>query len=111
MSVELKQERLPLERTREGVIRFRGHRVTLDTVLHAYLDGQTPEAICESFPTVPLAHLYAAIAFYLANREAVDRYLQEGAARGEEIRLEVESRPEAKHFRALLLARRQAMKS
>ena len=50
-------------------------RVSLDSIVYAFLDGQTAEAIGQSFPTLRLEQVYGALTFYLANREAVDRYL------------------------------------
>jgi len=55
--------------------RIRGSRVSLDSVVYAFLDGQTAESIAQSFPTLDLEHVYGAIAFYLSRRDEIDRYL------------------------------------
>src|SRR5689334_21118251 len=47
-------------------------RVSLDSVVCAFLRGQSPESICQSFAPLTLEQVYGAIAFYLANREAID---------------------------------------
>lgn len=61
---------------REGVYRVIGSRVSLDSIVTAFLEGFSPEAIVnECFPTLSLEQVYGAITFYLANREEVDRYL------------------------------------
>lgn len=52
-----------------------GSRVSLDSVVYAFLGGQTPESIAQSFPVLNLEQVYGAIAFYLAHRDEVDAYL------------------------------------
>jgi hypothetical protein len=39
-----------------------------------------PKASSESFPALSLEQVFGAIAFYLANRDAIDAYLQHGRA-------------------------------
>ncbi len=39
------------------------------------MDGQTAEAIAQSFPVLMLEQVYGAVTFYLAHRQAVDDYL------------------------------------
>jgi uncharacterized protein (DUF433 family) len=60
---------------RDGGYWISDARVSLDSVVYAFLSGQTAEAIGQSFPTLRLEQVYGALTFYLANREAVDRYL------------------------------------
>jgi uncharacterized protein (DUF433 family) len=50
-------------------------RVSLDSIVYAFMAGQTAESIAQSFPVLSLEQTYGAIAFYLANRPAVDAYL------------------------------------
>ena len=57
-----------------------GTRVSLDSVVYAFLRGESPDGIAESFPALSLEQIYGAIAFYLAHRARIDRYLQEGKA-------------------------------
>lgn len=52
-----------------------GSRVSLDSVVYAFLGGQTPESIAQSFPVLRLEQVYGAVAYYLANRDEVDAYL------------------------------------
>ncbi|MGH7793839.1 MAG: DUF433 domain-containing protein [Candidatus Binatia bacterium] len=52
-----------------------GTRVSLDSIVYAFLDGQTAESIAQSFPVLTLEQVYGAIAFYLANRSEIDIYL------------------------------------
>lgn len=57
-----------------------GSRVSLDSVVYAFLRGESPEGIVDSWPSLTLEQVFGALSFYLANREAVDQYLAEGAA-------------------------------
>lgn len=51
-------------------------RVSLDSVVYAFLEGQTAEGIAQAFPALSLEQAYGAIAYYLAHREDVDRHLE-----------------------------------
>ena len=77
--------------TPEGGWRVRGTRVSLDSVVHAYREGLTPEAIAGEFPSLSLERIHGAIAFYLRNQEVVDRCLVEQAGRRERMRKESEA--------------------
>jgi uncharacterized protein (DUF433 family) len=48
----------------------------MDTVIGAFQKGATAEQIQDSFPSLPLAHIYGAIAYYLEH-EDVDTYFRE----------------------------------
>ncbi|NEQ19628.1 MAG: DUF433 domain-containing protein [Microcoleus sp. SIO2G3] len=61
-------------------------RVSLDSVVYAFLNGTSPEGIVQSFPVLTLEQVYGAIAFYLANRQAIDAYMKEGEAEFEKLR-------------------------
>jgi uncharacterized protein (DUF433 family) len=60
---------------RDGVFRVAGSRVSLDSIVYAFLSGQTAESIAQSFPVLTLEQVYGAITFYLAHRDEIDRYL------------------------------------
>jgi uncharacterized protein (DUF433 family) len=51
-------------------------RVSLDSIVYAFLNGQTAESIAQSFPVLTLEQVYGAIAYYLANRDEIDSYLK-----------------------------------
>lgn len=57
---------------------IQGTRISLDSVVYAFLDGESPESIAQNFPLLSLEQIYGAITFYLANRELIDAYLKEG---------------------------------
>jgi uncharacterized protein (DUF433 family) len=65
---------------REGVYRVAGTRVSLDSIVYAFLDGHTAESIQQSFPVLTLEQVYGAITYYLAHREAIEAYLREQEA-------------------------------
>ena len=70
----------------KGCYRVAGTRVSLDSIVYAFLDGDSPETIAQSFPALTLEQVYGAIAFYLAHEDEVDRYLSEGEREFEELR-------------------------
>ena len=70
-----------------------GTGLTIESVAEAYRRGQTPEQLHAETPYVPLASLYAAVAYYLANRPMIDASSQ--ARQLEEAELESRPRPAA----------------
>ncbi len=55
-----------------------GTRISFDSVVYSFLNGESPESIVHNFPLLSLEQVYGAIAFYLTNREIVDAYLEKG---------------------------------
>ncbi|MCY3679807.1 MAG: DUF433 domain-containing protein [Gemmatimonadetes bacterium] len=51
-------------------------RVSLDTIVYAFLDSQSPESIAQSLPVLTLEQVYGAIAFYLAHQAEIETYLE-----------------------------------
>lgn len=82
---------VPLRTDESGAMRVAGTRVTLDTLIARYHQGDTPEMIHEGFPTVALSDIYAVVAYYLAHQSDMDTYLQHRNAEAERIRREVEA--------------------
>jgi len=64
----------------DGGYWVKGSRVSLDSIVYAFLAGQTAESIAQSFPLLALKQVYGAITFYLANRDEVDAYLAKARA-------------------------------
>jgi uncharacterized protein (DUF433 family) len=60
---------------RDGGYWVAGTRVSLDSIVYAFLEGQTAESIAQAFPVLSLEQAYGAIAYYLAHRPMVDAYL------------------------------------
>jgi uncharacterized protein (DUF433 family) len=96
---------VPLETDAEGVARVGGTRVTLDTIVGAFLRGATAEEIAQQYPSLRLADVYAVLAFYLRRRSEVDNYLQERQRLAKTVRAENESRFDPSGLRDRLLAR------
>ena len=71
---------------RDGAYRVAGTRVSLDSVVYAFLNGQTAESIAQSFPVLNLEQVHGAITFYLAHRAEIDGYLRAGRAEFERLR-------------------------
>ena len=65
---------------REGGYFIAGSRVSLDSVVYAFLRGESPEGIVDSFSALSLEQVFGAVAFYLANRSCIDAYLRDGSA-------------------------------
>lgn len=72
-------------KTAEGGWRVGESRVSLDSVVVAYWEGRSPEAIAEDFPSLTAEHVYGAIAFYLHNKDEIDKYLAEQEVRWHEL--------------------------
>jgi uncharacterized protein (DUF433 family) len=71
---------------RNGGYFIEGSRVSLDSVVYAFLRGESPEGIADSFPVLGLEQIFGALAFYMANREMLDDYLREGRREFESLR-------------------------
>jgi uncharacterized protein (DUF433 family) len=71
---------------REGAYWIAGTRVSLDSIVYAFLRGASPESIVRSFPAVSLEYVFGSIAFYLGNQREVDDYLRKGDAEFEALR-------------------------
>jgi uncharacterized protein (DUF433 family) len=63
---------------RNGGYYVSGTRVSLDSIVYSFRDGESPETIRQNFPSLKLEQVYGAIAFYLAHQAEVDTNIQEG---------------------------------
>ncbi|MBV9400467.1 MAG: DUF433 domain-containing protein [Bryobacterales bacterium] len=79
-----------------------GTRVSPDSLVHSFLQGDSPEDIVESFPAVNLEQVFGALAYYLANRVDVEAHLEKG--RADFARLREEARRKRPEFYARLEA-------
>lgn len=98
---------LSLKRDKDGVIRVSKTRVTLDTLVTAFLDGLTPEEITAQYPVVPLADVYSVIGYYLHQKKKVDAYLARREKFAEKVRRQNEARFDQSGIRERLLARKK----
>jgi uncharacterized protein (DUF433 family) len=92
---------------RDGGYFIKDSRVSLDSVVHAFLRGESPDGIAESFPALSLERIFGALAFYMANREVVDRYMLEGRTEFEAMRQQAR-RTNPALYRRLAEARRNS---
>jgi uncharacterized protein (DUF433 family) len=104
---------VPLNQWDDGSIRITGSRVPLSTIIYHFSLGSTPEQIASKFQGLKSADIYAVIAYYLNNRDAIDRYLQKQEAEAVAILQQLESDPgyqrEKREFRDRLMARREVL--
>jgi uncharacterized protein (DUF433 family) len=80
-----------VHQTAEGGWGVTGTRVSLDSVIHAYWSGQSPEAIALEFPSLTLEQVYGAIAFYLREQGQIDEYLRRQDVQWSQLRAESEA--------------------
>jgi uncharacterized protein (DUF433 family) len=93
--------------THDGGYWINGTRVSLDSVVLAFLQGLSPEAIAgECFPTLTLEQVYGAIAYYLAHRPEIDAYLKQSDIETDTMRQAIQ-RANPDFSRKLAEARRQ----
>jgi uncharacterized protein (DUF433 family) len=89
-----------------GDIRVGASQVLLDIVIREYEEGADPESIVRGYPTLQLADVYAAIAYYLRHDGEVKEYLRRREREAAELRREIEAAQGPSDLRAKLLARR-----
>lgn len=99
-------ETVPVVTDVDGVIRVGETRVTLDTVIGAFLDGATAEEIIYQYPSLDLGDVYSVLGYYLRRRPEVDSYLERRRKQIEKARQENEARFDPIGVRDRLLARR-----
>jgi uncharacterized protein (DUF433 family) len=99
-------EKCYVEKREEGYW-VAGTRVSLDSIVLAFLDGLSPETIVtECFPVLTLEQAYGAITYYLAHRAEIDRYLQQVDAEFDALRQATRS-ADPQFYAKLVQARRQ----
>lgn len=108
MTLTLPAEKAPLRVNADGVALIGETRVRLETVIMAFRRGDSPEQIADSFDAVPLADVYAVIAYYLKHRDEVDTYIAQQNTAASHVQREIEAHaPEMFSLRARLLARKK----
>jgi uncharacterized protein (DUF433 family) len=60
--------------------RVAGTRVSLDSIVYCFWNGESPESIAQSFPVLTLEQVFGAIAYYLDYQNEIDEYLKQGEA-------------------------------
>jgi uncharacterized protein (DUF433 family) len=90
-----------LYETEYGSLRIKGTRVGIEPIVLHFQAGQTPEQIVHGFPTVTLAQVYGAIAYYLENKQLIDDDMAKS-------RRELEQMPSVRETNPELFARLEA---
>ena len=63
---------------RDGGYYVAGTRISLDSIVHAFNRGDSPERILEEFPLLDqLSRVYGAVAYYLDHKTDIDHHLEE----------------------------------
>ena len=110
MTLSIEALPVPLHVDETGTVRVGGYRLTLDTVIHRFNGGDSPEVIAHCFPPVELADVYTVIGYYLRHRPAIDEYLRRREEEAVELRRTIEAEFPNDGLRERLLARREAMR-
>ncbi len=105
MTLEIEAQPLPLAVDIDGVVRISGTRVTLDTVVYAFLDGATAEEIAQQYPSLSLPDIYSVIGYYLNQSAKVNKYLRQRERLAAKVKLRNETRFDPEGVRDRLLAR------
>lgn len=66
-------------------MRIVGTRLSVRHLSARYQAGERPEDFHENWPYVPLAVFYAVVAYYLENKDRIDREIDEDEAKGMEL--------------------------
>ena len=61
----------------DGALRIVGTRVGLASVVAGFQEGRSPERIVQSFPTLTLAQVHGAIAYYLDHKQLIEDHFAE----------------------------------
>jgi uncharacterized protein (DUF433 family) len=107
MAEALTTEPMPLVFGPDGVMRVRGTRVTLETVLAAFAEGATAEEIAQQYPSISLADVYQVIGYGLRHSSELEPYLARRRRDILETRRSNESQWPPDGIRDRLIARRQ----
>ena len=83
------EEKLDLPLTTEfefispQAVLIKGTRVGIEIVIEKFLDDASPKEIQQHHPHLTLKQIYAAITYYLFNKDAIDAYVEAGRKRVE----------------------------
>lgn len=105
MTLAIEKELVPFTVDSDGVVRIGKTRVTLDTVVTAFLEGSTAEEITQQYPALDLADVYSVIGYYLRRQPEIEDYLQQERQQAKAVQRQNESRFDLQGIRDRLLAR------
>lgn len=82
---------LPVHVEANGAVRVGDTRVTLEVVLTAFEQGETPEQVVHAYPSLQLGDVCMLYAYYCKNRELFCQYLEHSRAEEQNIRQKIEA--------------------
>ncbi len=106
MSLAIASEPVPFAEDSDGVVRIGKTRITLGTVVSAFLEGATAEEIAQQYSTLDLADVYSVLACYLRQRSEIDAYLRRCHEQAEAVQKQNESQFDPHGIRDRLIGRR-----
>ena len=59
-----------------NIIRLKGTRVGIETIINDYLNGRSPEEILHYYPGVTLEQVFATLTYYYRHQEVMEAYIQ-----------------------------------
>lgn len=101
----------PLSIDADHVIRVGRTRVTLDTVIAAFLNGATAEEISQDYSSLDLADVYVVIGFYLRHKTIVDHYIDQRNRFGDAMEKEVRCGQRSGSLRQRLMDRLRSQRA
>ncbi len=102
-------ETIPLTKDSDGVLRVKGSRVTLDTIVAAFHEGLTPEEMVQQYASLYLADVFLVLGYYLQHYQEIWTYLDERQQLAQAVRFHNEARFNPDGIRERLLARRHTI--
>ena len=84
---------------RGGNFYIAGTRISLDSIIHGFRRGESPETIRQNFPLLSLEEVYGAITYYLANQIEIDACLIQQEEKWQEGRRNAPPLPAGLHER------------
>ena len=106
MSLTFDEIRVPVQVWEDGSVRVGKTRVSLESVLGAYIRGARPGEIAyEIFPGLEIADVYLVIGYYLTRQEEGEAYLRRCDEEWERIKAEIDAQPGQQEHRESFRAR------
>ncbi len=100
----------PLMLWEDGSICIGSSRVTLDSVVHEFMQGSTTEQILHDFPSLSLREIYGAISYFLEHEDPVSQYLRWREEEAQKVWAEIEDRPRVERLRQCVRERYAQLK-
>ena len=110
MELTYDEVRLPVSVWPGGKVSADGTRLTLETVLYAIREANSPERIVEMFPMTDLGHLYLLTGYYLTRTNEAEEYLRKNDQAWERAKAKIDAQPGQKELRERIRERARKMR-